>query len=314
MSDATIQNDDREENSDQVQQNLIRDLDRFLRIQLETMEERLGHLEERSEQGSSHGSRRPRVPLRQNQDDYYSQTEGGSDQGSNFNVRRQAPRNQGPRNRNRVDDNLNSIRMAIPLFQGKTDPEAYLEWEKKVELVFEFHNYSENKKVKLAAIEFSDYAIIWWDQLTFSRRRNGERPVSTWDEVKALMRKRFVPTHYHRDLFQRLQSLTQGNRSVEDYYKDMEISMIRANVEEDREAIMASIGALEDNLKKTTKDAPIPAYTWTFEPAVPACGRTPLVAEMLQHTGVQNRQSAEKTKQPRYFAAHMALLQELSPT
>ncbi|KAL4354791.1 hypothetical protein GQ457_06G017890 [Hibiscus cannabinus] len=71
------------------------------------------------------------------------------------------------------------------------------------------------------------------------RRRNGERPVSTWDEMKALMRKRFVPTHYHRDLFQRLQSLTQGNRSVEDYYKDMEIAMIRAKVEEDREATMA---------------------------------------------------------------------------
>ncbi|KAK9033261.1 hypothetical protein V6N11_018294 [Hibiscus sabdariffa] len=31
-----------------------------------------------------------------------------------------------------------------------------------------------------------------------------------------------------------------------------------------------------------------------------------MVAEMLQHIGVQNRQSAEKTKQPRYFAAHMA--------
>ncbi|KAL4384580.1 hypothetical protein GQ457_15G019210 [Hibiscus cannabinus] len=71
-------------------------------------------------------------------------------------------------------------------------------------------------------------------------------------------------------------------------------------------------GVVQDNLEKTTKNAPIPAYTWTFEPAVPACGRTFLVAEMLQHTGVQNRQSAEKTKQPRYFAAHMAPLQELT--
>ncbi|KAL4377781.1 hypothetical protein GQ457_02G042990 [Hibiscus cannabinus] len=43
-------------------------------------------------------------------------------------------------------------------------------------------------------------------------------------------------------------------------------------------------------------------------------GGTFLVAEILQHIGVQNRQSAEKTKQPRYFAAHMAPLQELSPT
>ncbi|KAL4310868.1 hypothetical protein GQ457_01G019720 [Hibiscus cannabinus] len=31
-----------------------------------------------------------------------------------------------------------------------------------------------------------------------------------------------------------------------------------------------------------------------------------MIAEMLQHIGVQNRQSAEKTKQPRYFVAHMA--------
>jgi hypothetical protein len=53
--------------------------------------------------------------------------------------------------------------MKIPSFQGKIDPEVYLEWEKKVELIFECHNYSEEKKIKLTVIEFSDYAIIWWD-------------------------------------------------------------------------------------------------------------------------------------------------------
>jgi hypothetical protein len=63
----------------------------------------------------------------------------------------------------------------IPSFQGKNDPEAYLEWEKKVELIFECHNYSEEKKVKLAVIEFTDYAIIWWDQLVMNRRRETMR-------------------------------------------------------------------------------------------------------------------------------------------
>ena len=53
------------------------------------------------------------------------------------------------------------------------------------------------------------------------------------------MRRRFIPGHYHRDLFQRLQSLTQSSKSVEDYHKEMEVTMIRANVEEDREATMA---------------------------------------------------------------------------
>ena len=53
------------------------------------------------------------------------------------------------------------------------------------------------------------------------------------------MRKRFVPTHYYRELYKKLQGLRQGSRSVEDYFKEMEIVMIRANVEEDREATMA---------------------------------------------------------------------------
>ena len=84
--------------------------------------------------------------------------------------------------RNQVDNYLGNIKMRIPAFQGKSDPEAYLEWEKKMELVFDCHNYSDMKKVKLAAIEFTDYAIVWWDQLCINRRRSGDRPI----DLKAL--------------------------------------------------------------------------------------------------------------------------------
>ena len=96
----------------------------------------------------------------------------------------------------KVDSNLGSIKMKIPMFQGRSDPEAYLEWEKKVERVFECHNYSEAKKVKLAVVEFSDYAAIWWDQLVSSRRRCEEPKIDSWVEVKRIMRKRFLPSYY----------------------------------------------------------------------------------------------------------------------
>ncbi|XP_057770955.1 uncharacterized protein LOC130990742 [Salvia miltiorrhiza] len=143
------------------------------------------------------------------------------------------------RHQNEVDGDLGSIKLKIPTFQGRSDPEAYLEWERKVELIFECHNYSEEKKVRLAAIEFTDYAIVWWDQLTTNRRRYRERPISTWEEMKSIMRKRFVPSHYFCELYQKLQSMNQGTKSVDEYYKEMEIAMIRANVDEDREATMA---------------------------------------------------------------------------
>ena len=57
--------------------------------------------------------------------------------------------------------------------------------------------------------------------------------------MKSLMRRRFVPNHYYRNLYKKLQRLTQGSRSVEDYYKEMKIAMIRANLKESREITMA---------------------------------------------------------------------------
>ncbi|PKI32689.1 hypothetical protein CRG98_046920, partial [Punica granatum] len=129
--------------------------------------------------------------------------------------------------------------MTIPPFQGRNDLDAFIEWERKVELVFDCYNYSEEKKVKLAAVEFTDYAIVWWDKLVKERRRNHERPIETWEEMKTAMRRRFVPSYYYRDLHLKLQSLRQGTRSVEDYHKEMEIALIRANIEEDEEATMA---------------------------------------------------------------------------
>ena len=52
------------------------------------------------------------------------------------------------------------------------------------------------------------------------------------------MRKRFVPAYYYRELYNKLQNLKQGTRCVEEYYKEMEVIMIRANIEEDHEVII----------------------------------------------------------------------------
>ncbi|KAF7832765.1 hypothetical protein G2W53_015098 [Senna tora] len=150
------------------------------------------------------------------------------------------------RERNVIDRNTGSIKLSIPPFQGEIDADVYIEWERKVELVFDCHNYSEEKKVKLAAVAFTDYAIVWWYQLIVSRRRNFERPIDNferpidnWEDMKSVLRRRFVPSHYYRDLHLKLQNLKQGSKSVEEYYKEMEIAMIRANVVKDREATMA---------------------------------------------------------------------------
>jgi hypothetical protein len=47
-----------------------------------------------------------------------------------------------------------------------------------------------------------------------------------------------VSIHYYRDLYLKLQGLNQNSKSVDEYHKEMEITIIRANVVEYRVATM----------------------------------------------------------------------------
>ncbi|KAL6349641.1 hypothetical protein AAG906_041047 [Vitis piasezkii] len=91
-------------------------------------------------------------------DDYHEdEFEDEEDQASLNHEGRFAPRGErrgrgfqrAPRWQDVTNRNLGNIKMKIPSFQGTNDPEVYLEWEKKVEFIFECHNYSEEKKVTI---------------------------------------------------------------------------------------------------------------------------------------------------------------------
>jgi hypothetical protein len=64
-------------------------------------------------------------------------------------------------------------------------------------------------------------------------------PIDTWEDMKLEMQTRFIPDHYNRDLFNKLQKLTQGTKSVEEYYKEMQLTMMRLKLEEKKEQTLA---------------------------------------------------------------------------
>jgi hypothetical protein len=68
------------------------------------------------------------------------------------------------------------------------------------------------------------------------------------------MRARFVPSYYACDLITKLQRLKQGAKSVEEYYQELQIGMLRCNLEEREDAAMARLVAglnheIQDNLE-----------------------------------------------------------------
>ena len=76
------------------------------------------------------------------------------------------------------------------------------------------------------------YLLLLIHTSTYQKKK--ERPVSTWEELKTIIKKMYAPKHYYRELFNRLQMITQGNKSVEEYQKELEVAMIRANVNENQ--------------------------------------------------------------------------------
>ncbi|XP_071927434.1 uncharacterized protein [Coffea arabica] len=215
-------------------EDMMEEFRRMLRNSIEPLHERMEQLESSKNRASSSRGRSRQV-----------ESDASNSEDGEFDLQPRVARGR----RNGGNESIKGVKLNIPSFQGKSDPETYLEWEHKIELVSECNNYSEQQKVKLAAVEFTNYASVWWDQLRTSRRKNGERAVETWGELKGIMRRRFVPSYYHRELHQRLQTLTQGDKSVEDYFKDMEMLMMRADVNEDAETTMAQfLNGLKSNI------------------------------------------------------------------
>ena len=91
----------------------------------------------------------------------------------------------------------------------------------------------------MASLEFEDYANIWWEEQQDHRELHRQGPISTWDEMKTVMYARFVPEHYRQDLFNKLQQLKHDTKSIEEYYKEMEMTMLRADLKELEEQTLA---------------------------------------------------------------------------
>jgi len=160
----------------------------------------------------------------------------------------QPRRPRGPRRVVRhQDDSFAKIKFTIPTFNGKYDPDAYLDWEIAVDQKFACHAVPEQHQVRAATSEFTDFASIWW------REHCSTHPTQippTWAALKVLMRHRFVPSYYARDMLNKLQRLQQGSKSVEEYFQELQIGMLRCGLVENNDAAMARfLGGLNHEIQ-----------------------------------------------------------------
>ncbi|XP_028802680.1 uncharacterized protein LOC114757769 [Neltuma alba] len=96
----------------------------------------------------------------------------------------------------------------------------------KFEQIFRMNDWPEEKKVKIASYQFSDYAIVWWEDLQLKRRLKGKGPPHTWSKLKKLMCNKYVPSYYYRELNRKLRLFGQGSMTVDEYVHELDLLKI----------------------------------------------------------------------------------------
>jgi hypothetical protein len=101
------------------------------------------------------------------------------------------------------NDSFSMLPFTIPPYKGKYDPPAYIDWELEVEQKFSYHDIPAISQVQTAISAFADLALFWW------HHEYKQKHPTTWAELKAAMRRRFVTSYYTRNA----ECEVQGRRS-----------------------------------------------------------------------------------------------------
>ena len=87
------------------------------------------------------------------------------------------------------------FKVDIPEFEGKLDPDEFLDWLQTVERVFDFKDIPDEKKVKLVALKLRRYASTWWANIVAKRAKKGKRKIKSWRKMKTKLKEKFLRSH-----------------------------------------------------------------------------------------------------------------------
>ena len=74
---------------------------------------------------------------------------------------------------------FNDFKVDIPEFEGRLQPDEFVDWLQTVERVFEFKDVPDEQKVKIVTIKLKKHASIWWENLKKKRAREGRSKIKT---------------------------------------------------------------------------------------------------------------------------------------
>ncbi|XP_074318277.1 uncharacterized protein LOC141655077 [Silene latifolia] len=139
-------------------------------------------------------------------------------------------------------------------FTGGTDPENYLDWERKIERFFDFKDITDEKRCRYAILRLIKGASLWFEGLKAKRIRVGKEKIASWESLKRKLRKRYVPTTHRITTYRKIAEFRQGKLSVGEYIDEFENLSLMGELEEIEEQKMARfLRGLNSNVASTVE-------------------------------------------------------------
>jgi len=101
------------------------------------------------------------------------------------------------------------INMKIPDFDGITVSTSFRAWVRFVELFFSTLGISKENKVTVISLAFKVSAREWWNSAQTEIEDGIRENISTWEELKEVMSKKYAPQNEMHECYTQLWNLKQ---------------------------------------------------------------------------------------------------------
>jgi hypothetical protein len=105
-------------------------------------------------------------------------------------------------------------------------------WIRDMDRFFEWHNLSDDRKVRFAKMMLIDEAKIYWRDVDDCLEMRGKPPITDWIKMKQKLQKKYLPHSYRNKLLEQWNNLRQGNKSINEYITQFNDYMIRCAIRE----------------------------------------------------------------------------------
>ncbi|XP_022876875.1 uncharacterized protein LOC111395090 [Olea europaea var. sylvestris] len=153
------------------------------------------------------------------------------------------------RHRDLVDDMSRNIKVDAPEFDGRLDPEAFLDWMDSIEEYFDWYRMPDYQRLRFAKMKLTKSAKRYWKNLTRNLEHLGQ-PITLWVEMKTKLKEKYVPPFHRSQLLERLLNHRQNSSTVSDYRSRFDELLHRSSLYEPEDVTVTPfLNGLRPDLK-----------------------------------------------------------------